>query len=364
MPTREISRVLKTFFLTLVIIIVLLIIVSYVLTMLIGPELFFFTSEGLALSTQFLYFHIFLFLFIGFYIPFALPAGIVFFSLWCIYALCFIMAWKWRESFHKVVRKSFSRPLRSIFNNFLFAMPIISSMTLTAALAIIYFQEVTGVPTGQPQLPSNIYEILLVLAYAPVVEEIGFRLIPIGLIVIIYVFLTSRKNRSSLEGLNSFKLFFTALIYPENAKKMVGLKTLSEHGFWKGTSRGEWVMILVTSAFFGLTHVLSGGWEAGKFTSVFVQGLVFALSYVAYGFEAPILLHWFFDYYLFFFDPEIVGKLLLATDILSIVEIVTLIVGILSWVAFAVAGFRKLLRSKTKEKVSPPAPAAAFIARE
>jgi len=344
----------RTLFLTLFILAVFVTVASFLLVLLMGYGFVFFTSEGVALSMQSGAFPVLLFLFlIVFYTP-PLPIGTVFGLIWIVYVVCFVAAWKWRESFHSVVSKSFSRPFRSLFSNFLFIMPLISSMVLTAAWAIISSQEFVGVPTGQPIFPREFsqQEVFLNLAYAPVVEELGFRLIPIGLFTVFYVFSARRRTVAS-----GFRLFLASIFYPEGAKKMAGLRNVSEHGFWRGISVSEWTMVLATSALFAVAHIISGvGWEPGKVTSVFVQGFFFAVTYLAYGFEAPILLHWFFNYYLFFFDPDILSKFFPATDpILTLVELVILGLGVAGWVAFAIVGLRKLIRRPVKEQM-PPVP--------
>jgi len=244
-------------------------------------------------------------------------------------------------------------------------MPLLSSMALTAAWALIYSQEAVGVPTGKPSFPpeASSQQVFLNLAYAPVMEELGFRLVPIGVFMILYVFLYGRN----IVG-NRFKLLVSSILYPEGAKRRVGLRNVSEQGFWHGISGGEWSMILATSAVFAFAHIISGiGWEVGKLTSVFVQGFFFAVTYIAYGFEAPILLHWFFNYYLFFFDPEIVSKFFPATEpVLSVIELVIIALGVAGWVIFAILGLQKLIKRKPPEQTAltvpvlpaPPTPQA------
>lgn len=64
-----------------------------------------------------------------------------------------------------------------MFNNFLFAMPLLSGMALTAVWVIIYLHDFVGVPTGQPVFPPNFsqQEIFMNLAFTPVTEKLGFR---------------------------------------------------------------------------------------------------------------------------------------------------------------------------------------------
>jgi hypothetical protein len=95
------------------------------------------------------------------------------------------------------------------------------------------------------------------------------------------------------------------------------------------------------------------GWEAGKITSASVQGFFFAVAYVAYGFEAPLLLHWFFNYYSYFSDPVIALEFFPGTiGLFSVWEMVTLALGVSGWAVFAVFGLRKI-RNRTRMSMKP-----------
>lgn len=341
--------------------VVFVIVASYLLVHLMGYGFFFFTPEGLTFSTRSLSFPVLIFFVFGFDTPFVLRVGAVFSAMWLAYVVCFVAAWRWRESFYTVFGKAVSK-MRRVFDNFLFAMPLLSSMALTAALAIIFSQSAVGVETGEPQLPPNVHEAFLNLAYAPLIEEFAFRLVPIGLLVVLIVFL-GRRNLKASPGFGSrFKLFFFSFLYPEGAKRAAGLPTVSEHGLLRGISVPEWIAIVGTSVFFGLAHVLSSiGWEMGKITSVFVQGFFFAVTYVAYGFEAPILLHWYFNYYFYFFDPKVAESFFpAAIDMISVIELLTLVLGIVGWVFFVLEGVRRLLRRQKERRRKPLLPPVTF----
>ena len=89
-----------------------------------------------------------------------------------------------------------------------------------------------------------------------------------------------------------------AMFSPELAKGKMGYRNIRQNGFPWGISPVEWVLILLTSLVFGLAHYLAGsGWEAGKVSTAFLAGFVFAIMYVAYGAYASILMHWFFNSY-------------------------------------------------------------------
>jgi len=333
------------------------IVASFLFVHLMGFGFFFYTPGGLELSMRSFEFPILILFLVGFSTP-ALRVGAVFSFVWIVYGLCFLVAWKWRRSFSTTVQRSSSVELSSISSNFLLAMPLLSSMVLTSALAIIYSQSAVGIETGAPQLPSDAHEAFLNLAYAPLIEEIGFRLVPIGLVMVFYVFLSGKNVKAFSTAGSRVKLLFLSFIYPEGAKKLTGLPNVGEHGVLKGMSPIEWTMIAATSVVFGLAHVFSPvGWEIGKITSTFVQGFFFAVTYIAYGFEAPILMHWYFNYYFYFFDPNVAEKFFPATvGLLSVVELMILVVGVLGWVAIVIGGLRRAVGRTRRKYAQPPLP--------
>jgi len=355
MTFSELKTFTKLTFLTVLITTVLLLVSSYFLAMFLGPMLLF-SPDGLTASNEYWHLPILLFITIGFYTPIALNIGLVFLFLWGVFAVCFIAAWKFRESFHGVIEKGFSRSIKKLFDNHLFAMPIVTSMMLTAVIAITELQKLGGVPTGEIPLPPNRFESLFELSYAALIEEIGFRVTPIGAFLIIYLLWAGRKNAVPLSLGQHLKLFLTAPLYPDEAKKMVGVKTVSDFGVRGGISLGEWVMVFFTSIVFGLAHYLAGGgWEIGKVTSASVVGLAMGLTYLLYGVQAPILLHWFFNYYnyAYYFASELYTPVLIT---FILIDFVTIVVGILGWLAVMILGFYKMSRVITKRVESQVAP--------
>ena len=350
-----ISETSQKIFKALMVAFVLVLVASYFLAMLLGLDLFFFTLEGRALSMRVHSLPIFLFLLFQVETPSALNLGLVFLFVWSVYILCFGIAWLWRESFHKVVGTALFRPVSRLFSNFLFALPIIASMLLLAVIGIHYFQEsALGVPTGEPTLPTNPFETFFLLAYSPLIEEVGFRLTPIGLFLIFYVFWAGRKIVTQLSSKQLLKLFLVAPIYPEEAKRMVGLKNVDVDGL-RGIGVAEWIMVLATALIFGLAHLFSGiGWNVGKVTSTFIVGLIFGLAYLAYGFQAPILLHWYFNYY--FYTYELASDLYPSTfSIEVLIYFLTIVVGTLGLLALLAIGLSRIFRReemKERERYS------------
>ena len=321
--------------------------------MALGLELFFFTPDGLAFSKLYLL-RIPVYLFVGliFTVPTHLNVGLVFAFLWGVFLFCFVAAWKLRESFHKVIKNSFSRPISHTLKNFLFAMPIITSMLLTAVIAIHNFQEARGVPTGEPPWPEDPIEKFFGLTYAVVMEEIGFRITPIGAFLAAYVFLVGMEKARAEPWGQRLKILFLAWLYPEKAKKMLGLKTVGDSGVRGGISLAEWIMVLLTSVIFGLVHYLGGGWEAGKITSVFVQGFAMGLTYLIYGVQAPILIHWFFNYHGHVYYELALSFYPNTSLLVSLVDMTTIILGIIGWIAAAILGIRWAVGAIAK-RISP-----------
>jgi len=327
-------------------ILVLPLIVSYFLAMLLGPALFFLTPAGLDFSLERAQPPILLFLLFGFYVPFTLNTGLLFMSLWSIFVLCFLAAWKLRESFHEVVAKAFSQPLSKLFNNWLFVMPIVASMLLAAVLFITNLQDMFGVPTGAipvPKTDSEHFNLYLSLSHASIIEEIGFRIIPLGTFLLAQLFLIqSVKSVGTVPLKQRFKLLLASFLYPDKAKRMMNARNVAVHGIKNGISGGEWIMLFITSLVFGAAHLISDiGWDVGKITSTSLQGFVFGVVYLAYGIQAPILMHWFFNYY--FYTYELSVQYLSSSFNIYALEIFTLLLGQFFLLVFAVWALKRLL---------------------
>jgi hypothetical protein len=329
-------------FTMLMIVFVFPLVASCFLALLLGLQLFLFTIEGQAISSRVYSLPLLLLLVFRIETPLTLSTGSIFLFVWSIYFLCFLFAWLWRESFHKVLGKAFSRPLNQLLNNFLFALPIFACMLLLVVFLLHSLQESMGVPTGEPALPTNPFETFFLLTYSPLIEEIGFRLTPMGLFLIAYVFVTERKVVARLSPKGRLRLFLIVPFYPEKAKRIAGLRRVSVDGFG-GISTAEWIMVLATSLIFGLAHLLSGvGWDIGKVTSTFLVGFVFSVAYLAYGFQAPLLLHWYFNYY--FYTFRLASKLYPSTLSLEIlIWLLTIITGFLGVSWFLVSGLNKII---------------------
>jgi hypothetical protein len=158
------------------------------------------------------------------------------------------------------------------------AFPVVLWASALAAL----LQQAVGVSTGS--LPPTDGLLLYVsLALAPIRDEIGFRVIPIGLVIFLILVFKGRFR----DGLLS-------LWHPS--------KYLKKNDTPSDYRRHLWIVyfLIGLSAFiFGLAHVLSGsGWGPGKILDAAIGGVALAVLYYQYGLPAAILLHWSIDVFL------------------------------------------------------------------
>ena len=151
--------------------------------------------------------------------------------------------------------------------------------------------------------------------------------------------------------MNRVKLFLLAMLSPERAKLRLGHKSVGTNGLLRGITPLEWTLILITGIAFGSAHyLLGGGWEIGKVTTATLAGLVFGIVYVAYGAYAPILMHWFFNYYFTVLDmaDSTYGGMFHA----NLVEVTNLAVGQVVVVVFLLYAALKISESLTQRVAS------------
>ncbi|WP_455276400.1 CPBP family intramembrane glutamic endopeptidase [[Eubacterium] cellulosolvens] len=313
-----------------------LIILTYFISLVLGLVLFFFTDEGFEVSKSILDGIPASFLiFFNFYIPAEISLGHFFLALITFYITCFALAWNLRVKFHHEVKNLIKKPIEITLNNFLLIMPVISSMLLIIVVAVQSIQEIQGIETGFIEF-SDSFMALYELAYSPILEEISYRITPLGLVVLIGVF-AKIKSEGRLPSITTSIFCF---LFPDKAKEKAGLDTIQNKSFIKGISFSEWVTLILICSLFGLNHYLAGGgWGIGKITSAFVAGFAFGLIYLKYGFFAPILLHWFFNFYTYSYELAAETYNGLLDHFLNMVIFLIIIIGSYGWLILVVRFF-------------------------
>jgi 4-amino-4-deoxy-L-arabinose transferase-like glycosyltransferase len=225
--------------------------------------------------------------------------------------------------------------------NFLFALPILSSLTYIAATSGHLLQGSYQMPLVSTPLPEDTPLTFFGLCISPLAEEVTYRILPIGVFLVVRLLTLSNKRASSFRK-ERLKICFLAFTSPDDAKGMLGIETVDDSGFWDGISRDEWMMVLFTSVFSAFSHFLfTSTWSVGRIASGFIQGLVLGSSYLVYGIQAPILLRWLSTYSIYTYGLNAVIHPNLA--VLSFLnEKLTLGLGVFVLLLTAYSGVREL----------------------
>jgi len=315
--------------------------ITYVITLVLGPVLYFSTSDGLKDAVHIIHqLPLDIFMLYPVYLPGGMSHGTLFAVIWVIFVVCIVAAGLSAGGFLKSIKDALTKPISVAKTNFLYIMPLVATGLLYATILITDFQTTQGIQTGSLNFPAQTspYLILLNLAYAPIDEEFAFRITTIGIPLAIFLLIVFRSD-SRLIGLKKRMAFFLLTMFsPELAKSKLGYKTVAANGFIRGISPLEWALIVVSSMVFGLAHYISGGgWEIGKVSTAALAGFVFAIMYVSYGAYADILLHWFFNYYFTILDMASTAYGGAFTGFANVVEITNIVAGVVVLIVFLLA---------------------------
>ena len=179
------------------------------------------------------------------------------------------------------------RALRASFREGVGALATSPFVAMVLAIGVLNFagteiDDVVAMAGGQIGGPSSSADPLALLAgftYAPFVEELGFRVLLIG--VVAFILSISRPWKDAVG----------ALWRPSRA--LEGL------AFGSGASIIIWAATGFSALTFGACHVMCGGgaWQIGKLPEATFGGVVLGYLYVRYGFHVAVLAHWGVDFF-------------------------------------------------------------------
>ncbi|MEM2902461.1 MAG: CPBP family intramembrane glutamic endopeptidase [Candidatus Bathyarchaeia archaeon] len=272
-------------------------------------------------------------------IPAQLTVGEVFTLLNIIYAIFFALTYMTGDGFHRQFKHVKDRNVLIPSNNWLLSMPYISGALLIGIIILQSFQEAHGVPTGGIRF-NNPFNAMFSLAYSPLIEEIGFRVTPIGTLISIITYRATKERR-----LKKIWNASVSYIHPDRVKDALGLPTVDKNGVIRGLTVYEWILIAGSSAMFGLAHYFSGsGWNVGKISSATLAGVVLSIVYIWKGIPACVLLHWFFNYFGYVFDVAGAHWPNLLSPVSSLLDGVILLSGILGMSVIGFKTFSSLIK--------------------
>jgi len=250
---------------------------------------------------------------IGFKIPIGLELGDIFIIFWCIYAILFSIAIIGpKKNFVKTLLPIMSKGKRSNDTNYLVNVIKWFSILVLISGALDLLQQALGITTKPPDVENDLIRFYGI-SVSPIFEEIGFRVLLIGIpLFAIY----SHKS--------SFSHFFKSLWNP--------FQNLHIYD-----SKKPFLLIVGVALLFGLSHIISGEpWSGGKFTLATVSGIIIGWAYYRTGLIPAILIHWATNYFVFSY-VYLVSQLTLISvkeafshSLITTFEIIFVILGIIS----------------------------------
>ena len=209
-------------------------------------------------------------------LPVEYEIGDVFVIFWAIFIILFIITFLGpKKNFIKTINDILSNEKNPFTNNHMLNIIKWFSILVLISAVITIVQENFGIITEPPDTTNDLI-LFFQISAAPITEEIGFRLILVGIpLFLIY----SHKS--------SIKFFFKSLWAPYS--------TLHIYDNKKAIA-----IIIVVGIFFGVAHVISGEpWTTGKILQASIGGIIIGWVYFRYGLAAAIILHWATNYFVY-----------------------------------------------------------------
>jgi hypothetical protein len=259
-------------------------------------------------------------------IPVEYEIGDIFIIFWAIFLILFVITFLGpKKNFIITISSVLSNEKNILTDNYLFNVIRWFAILVLISAVITIIQESFGIITEPPVIANDLI-LFLQITTAPITEEIGFRLILIGVpLFLIY----SHKS--------SIKFFLKSLWMPYS--------TLHIHDKTKAI-----VIITIVGIFFGVAHVISGEpWTSGKILQASAGGIILGWVYFRYGLAAAIILHWATNYFIYsylFLISEINGisvENASSHTMINTFEIILIISGIIS-VSLLLLNYKNSLR--------------------
>ena len=209
-------------------------------------------------------------------IPIEFEIGDVFIVIWCIYAIIFSIAmFGPKKNFFLELAPIMNHGKNTSSSNYMVSMIKWFTILILTSAIINIAQESIGITTEPPISENDLIQFFDVTK-APLIEEIGFRVLLVGVpLFAIY----SHKS--------SIKHFFKSLWHPyENLHVDNKTKAIA--------------LIVLVAVFFGVAHIISGeAWSSGKFAQATASGIIIGWVYFRYGLAPALLIHWATNYFIF-----------------------------------------------------------------
>ena len=246
-------------------------------------------------------------------IPLDFEIGDMFIIFWSIFLILFVITFLGpKYNFLKSINLLLNKQKTDSDANYLVNIIKWFSIIVVISGVINFIQESFGITTLPPEYTNDL-TLFLAITVSPITEELGFRVMLIG----IPLFLIFAHK-------SSFRFFFRSLWHPYNNLHIMQHKRAIS-------------IIIAVGLFFGLAHIITGEpWSEGKFAQATISGIIIGWVYYRYGLISAILVHWATNYfiysYIFFISDlnQISIQNVLSNSMIGTFEIILVITGVLS----------------------------------
>ena len=250
---------------------------------------------------------------IGLQFPVQLELGDIFIVTWCIFLILFVISFLGpKTNFIKTIIHYTTNEQQDENQNYIESIIKWFSVIILISVIINFIQESIGIVIQPPIITNELIQFFMI-TISPITEEIGFRVILIGLPLFLFY---SHKS--------SIKFFFKTLWHPTRHLHIINNK--------KAIS-----LIIAVGIFFGLAHIISGeAWSVGKVSQAAAGGIILGFVYYKYGLLSAILIHWATNYFLlsYVFAISEINQIsstdALSHSLINSLEIILVLSGIIS----------------------------------
>ena len=250
---------------------------------------------------------------IGFEAPINFELGDGFVVIWCTFLIIFTIAiFGPKNNFVSVLQSMIAEGKYRIQDSYIVAAIKWFSILVIVSAGIMGVQELFGISVEQPEASNQLIQFFDI-SLAPIIEEIGFRVILIGIpLFALYSYRTS------------LKLLGKSLWWPwKNLRNVSTKKALT--------------VIVIVGVLFGAAHIFSDeSWSSGKLAQAVASGIIIGWVYYRYGLAPAILIHWATNYFVYSYGyivadiNQISINNAFSHSLLSTVEIILIVTGIIS----------------------------------
>ena len=250
---------------------------------------------------------------IGFEAPIEFELGDGFIVIWCAFLIIFTIAlFGPKTNFVSVLQSMITQGKYKIQDSYIVDTIKWFSILVIVSAGIIGVQELFGISIEQPEAQNQLIQFFDI-SLAPIIEEIGFRVILIG----IPLFALYSHGPS-------LKLLGKSLWWPwKNLRNVNTKKALT--------------VIVIVGILFGAAHIFSDeSWSSGKLAQAVASGIIIGWVYYRYGLAPAILIHWATNYFVYSYGYMVadINQISIVDafshSLLSTLEIILIATGIIS----------------------------------